>query len=175
LEKNSKAPRAIGAVLGACIAVATIVMALPSAGSGGVLPATLDLSVQSGGAVAAQPAAPSVIMHAANLRPGNRPAVAAFDLVNQAGGPVSVSFKAMPSSTALDSLTRIAIRAEGKRVLNATLGELRQGVPGSIVLAPGEQRPLQVAARVPAEVETGYEGQRVSVELVPVERNGGHR
>jgi len=175
LEENRNIPRIAGAILGACVAVVVVVMALPSAGSGGVLPATVDLSVRSGGAVAAAPAAPNVVLHAANLRPGNGAALARFDLDNEAGRPAMVSFEAVPTSTELDSLARISVRLEGRRVLDATIGELRQGALGAVALRPGEQRTLLVTARIPVEIETGYEGRKVGVELVPVAREGRQR
>lgn len=167
--------RLAGAVLGVCIAVAAIVLALPSGGRGGVLPATLDVAVRTGGAIAATPAAPNVVLHAGELRPGNGAEAADFDLDNESGRPLTVSFSAAASSTALDGLVRVAIRSAGKEALEANVGELQAGDLGSLVLRPGERRSLRVAAWIPGEVETGYEGRRVRLELVPAAASGRSR
>jgi hypothetical protein len=173
-QQNRRFIRAVGATLGICIAVATILLSLPAGGSGGVLPGTVDVSVRAVGAVGAEPAAPSVVLHAADLRPGNGAASAGFDLIDEAGRAVTVSFEGTPTSTALDSLAWIGISAAGRRLAAGTLGELRQGL-GPIVLRSGERRSLRVAVWIPAEVETGYEGRRVGVELAPVATGDGGR
>jgi hypothetical protein len=173
-QQNRRFIRAVGATLGVCIAVATIVLSLPAGGSGGVLPGTVDVSVRGGGAIGAEPAAPSVVLHAGDLRPGNGAATADFDLINEAGRTVTVTLQATPTSTALDSLAWIGISAAGRRLATGTLGNLREGL-APIVLRSGERRSLRVAVWIPAEVETGYEGRRVGVELVPVASGDGGR
>lgn len=172
---TGSSPRMAGGFLGACLAVALIVLSLPAGGHGGVLPASLDLSVQTSAAVAAEPAAPNVLLHMTDLRPAGPSAGAGFDLVNQAGGTVTVGLRALPSSTALDSLARIEIEANGETLADSTLAELRAGSPGSIVLGRGEARHLRVSASIPPDAESGFEGKRVTVSLVPVVRGEAGR
>jgi len=167
LGESRRLPRFAGALVGAGIAVAVVVLALPSGGHGGVLPASVDVTVRSDGALAAQPAAPSVVLHSASLRPGTPAAEASFDLVNEAGQPLTAALRAIPSSTELDSLARVQLVADGRTFGDMTIGELRRGTPISLVIASGERRHVRLAIEIPASVETGYEGRHVDLQLVP--------
>jgi hypothetical protein len=164
---TARAPRAAGGFIGACLAVALIVLALPSGGQGGVLPASLEVSVESGAAIAAVPAAPDALLQVNDLRPAGPGASAGFELVNQAGRTATVGLRAEPSSAALDGQVRIEIEANGATLADSTLAELRAGTPGSIVLGSGESRHLRVSVSVPGTATDGFQGGHVAVLLVP--------
>lgn len=167
---TGRRPRAAGGLIGACLAVALIVLALPAGGQGGVLPASLELSVQGGGAIAAVPAAPEVLLQVNDLRPAGPSASAGFELVNQAGRTATVGLRALPSSAALGDQARIEIEANGQTLADSTLAELRSGTPGSVVLGSGESRHLRLTVSVPAAVAEGFGGGRAEVLMVPVVR-----
>jgi hypothetical protein len=166
-------PRFAGALLGACIAVAAIVMALPAGGQGGVLPGTLDLSVRTDSTLAATPAAPNLLLHAGNLRAAGPVAAASFELANQAGRELTVGLRAEPSSAELDEMVRVEVEANGITLADSTLAALREGSTGALVLGPGERRRLHVAVSIPSQTAGGYEGRRVAVTIVPVVRGRG--
>jgi len=174
-EKSKRLPRAAGGLLGACIAIATIVLALPSGGRGGVLPASLDVSVRPPGALAVTPAAPSTLLHADGLRPGGPADAADFEVVDQAGQGLDVGFRADLSSSALDGVVRVRIASEGRTIADEMLAQLRDGGESTLALAPGSPRSVRLSAWIPGEVETGYEGRRVRLELVPVLKGGAAR
>jgi hypothetical protein len=174
LEESRRLPRLVGVALGACLAVATIVLALPGHGRGGVLPATLNVAVRAGGAIAATPAEPNVVLHASDLRPGAGGA-GAFELANQAGRGLRVSLRATASSTALDGVVRLRVRAGRRTLADETLGQLRAAGSATLPIPRGASRAVRVSAWIPSEVETGYEGRYVRVELLPTLAGGGAR
>lgn len=164
-------PRVAGGFLGASLAVALIVLALPQGGRGGVpLPASLDVAVQTGSAIAATPAAPDAVLQTTDLRPGGAPATAGFELVNEGGRPATVGLRALPSSRDLDDLVRVEIEANGETLADATLAELRAGTLRSVVLGAAESRSLRVSVSIPDGAKSGFEGKHVAVALVPVVR-----
>jgi hypothetical protein len=174
-RESSRLPRLAGGALGGCIAVAAIVLALPGGGRGGVLPATLDVAVRSSGAIAALPADPSVVLHAGGLRPGAGGRAATFELANESGKGLAVGLRAQASSTELDGVVRLRVSAGRRTVVDSTVGQLRAGGSTPLPIAPGARRSLRIAAWIPGEVETGYEGREVRVELLPTLAGGGVR
>ncbi len=156
-----------GAVLGAGIAVATIVMALPAAGHGGVPAARLEASALSTGPVSASAGGPAPFLRAAGLRPAGRARTARLELVNESGARLAVRLRARLSSTALDGLVRLRLRAGRRVVFDATLSELRAAGTRPFWLPREAHRSLQATAWIPGEVETGYEGRVVRLELIP--------
>jgi hypothetical protein len=91
-------------------------------------------------------------------------------LRNETGERLAIGLAAQPSSSALDGIARVRIIAAGRTIADSTLQALRDGTEGRVSLAPGAGARVRVIAVIPAGVETGYEGRRVSVRLVPVER-----
>ena len=161
----------VAATIGAGLVIALVVMARPAGGHGGVMPAALRISAAADGAVAVTPADPRPLLASDSLRPGNR-AAGTLRLRNQTGSRLNVGLRAEPSSTALDGLARVRISAGDRVLADTTLQELRQGTPARLPLAPGASARLRVVASIPADVETGYEGARVEVRLVPEDGAG---
>lgn len=159
--------RVAGAAIGLGIVVAVIFAARPAGGHGGVLPARLRFSVAQDGAVAASPAAPKPLLASGPMRPGSR-VEGTLRLRNQTGARLAVALRARPSSTALDGTVEVRLSAAGRTLAAGTLESLRRG-SAPVVLAPGGAAAVRVAAWIPAEVETGYEGRDVSVLLEPIE------
>jgi hypothetical protein len=167
-EHRKRLPRAAGGLLGACLALTTIVLALPSGGRGGVLPASLDVAVRAPAALAVTPAAPRPLLHAKAMRPGGPGAAAELELANQTGQRLRVGFRATISSSALDGMVRVRIASHGRTLVDEMLAQLRSGTESSFSLPRGASRTLRLSAWIPGEVETGYEGRHVRLELVPV-------
>jgi hypothetical protein len=163
--------RAIAAAIGAAAVVALLVAARPAGGHGGVLPASLRFAAEPDGAVAVTPTAPKALLEATDLRPGDQSA-GTMRLRNQTGARLALGLRAEPSSTALNGLAHVRITGRGRVLADTTLQALRQGTPGRVLLAPGAATTLRVVASLPAGTVTGYEGQNVSVNLVPVDGAG---
>jgi len=171
-QLNDRITRVVAAALGAAIVIAVVVMAVPAGGHGGVLPAALRFVAGQDGAIAVSPATPEAVLEDAHLRPG-RHADGTLVLRNQTGARLAVRLRANPSSTALDGITRVRISAGGEAIFDSTLQALRAGTDGAVRLGPGAAARLRVEAWVPAGEQTGYEGRRVEVELIPLERSAG--
>ena len=167
-ELNDRIIRIVAAALGAAIVLAIVLLARPAGGHGGVLPASLRLTLSQDGAIAVSPAAPKPLAENARLRPGGHVAGAAV-VRNQTGERLAVRLRAQPSSTALDGLALVRISAGAKTIFDSTLQALRQGTSGAIAIAPGAAARVRVLARIPADAATGYEGRHVDVELTPYE------
>jgi hypothetical protein len=164
---GDKLARAFGLALGLGLVVATIVVAAPAGGHGGVLPASLRVEAGQDGAIAVSPAAPEPVLRAPSMRPGSH-ASGTLSLTNQTGEVLAVGLRAEPSSTALDGLAHVRIEGGGELLADTTLQALRRRSEGSVRLAPGEAAKLRVRVSIPADAETGYEGASVGVTLVPV-------
>jgi hypothetical protein len=160
--------RAIGAAVGLGLVAALIVAARPAGGHGGVLPASLRFTAGLDGAVMIEPAAPRPLLESGSMRPGSY-ASGAVTVTNQTGERLAVRLRAKPSSTALDGTALVRLASGGRTLADGTLQALRQGTAEAIPLQPGGSARVKVIASIPAEVETGYEGRRVAVELEPVE------
>lgn len=165
-EQRDRVTRLLAAAIGAGLVVALVAMARPAAGHGGVQAAALRFAAEPDGAVAVAPAAPRALLASGSLRPGDHVA-GTLRLRNQTGSPLAVGLRAEPSSTALDGLARVRVLARGRVLADTTLQVLRRGTPGRLRLAPGAAARVRVVASIPADVETGYEGARVAVRLVP--------
>lgn len=161
--------RIVAAAIGACLVVALIAVSRPEGGQGGVMPASLRVTALQDGAVAATPAAPKAFLKA-SLRPGGD-ARGHIVLHNQTGKPLAVGLRAQPSSTALDGIVSVRLSAGGQVLADTTLQALRQGSDDKVRLAPGEAARVNATVTIAADVESGYEGRNVAVELVPVYPN----
>ena len=171
LIRGDRAARAAGAAHGICLAIALIAIARPASGHGGVLPATLSVAAHQDGAIAISPASPRPLIPSTRMRPGGR-ARGSLLMTNQTGSRLAVRLRATPSSTGLDGIVRVRVRAGGDALADTTIQGLRQG-SSALTLAAGEARRVRLLAWIPNEIETGYEGRVVSVGLVPVETPGG--
>ena len=113
------------------------------------------------------PAAPRAVLASGPLRPGGH-AAGTLALRNQTGSRLAVGLRAVPD---LDRARRPRPRA-GHRPAGASSPTrpcrcCGRGTPGRLRLAPGAAARLRVVASLPADAETGYEGARVAVRLVP--------
>lgn len=160
--------RAIGAAIGLVLVAALIVAVRPAGGHGGVLPASLRFSAALDGSVAISPAAPKSLLESGPMRPGSH-AQGTMTVANQTGEALAVRLRAQPDSTALDGTAQVRLTSGGRTLSEGTLQALRQGTTEALRLGPGEAARVRVVAWIPAEVETGYEGRRVAVELEPLE------
>jgi len=160
--------RAIGAAIGLGLVAALIMAARPAGGHGGVLPASLRFTAALDGAVMVEPAAPRPLLESGPMRPGSH-ASGAMTVTNQTGETLAVRLRAKPRSTALDGTAQVRLASAGRTLAEGTLQALRQGSAGALRLQPGGSARVKVIAWIPAEVETGYEGRQVAVELEPVE------
>ncbi len=158
--------RVLAAAIGAGLVIALVAMARPAGGHGGVRPAALRFTAEPDGAVAATPTAPRALLASGPLRPGGH-AAGTLRLRNQTGSRLAVGLRAVPSSTALDGLAHVRVAAGARVLADTTLQVLRRGTPGRLRLAPGEAARVRVRVSIPADTETGYEGARVAVRLVP--------
>jgi hypothetical protein len=86
-----------------------------------------------------------------------------------------VSLRATASSTALDGVVRLRVRAGRRTLADETLGQLRAAGSATLPIPRGASRAVRVSAWIPSEVETGYEGRYVRVELLPTLAGGGAR
>lgn len=163
-----KFTRAIGAAIGLGLVAALIVATRPASGHGGVLPASLRFTAGLDGAVASEPAAPQPLLVSGPMRPGSQ-ASGAVTVSNQTGEALAVRLRAKPDSTALDGTAHVRLVSGGRTLFDQTLQALRQGRTEALKLPPGAAAKVRVVAWIPAEVETGYEGQHVAVELEPME------
>jgi hypothetical protein len=159
----------LAAAIGAGLVIALVAMARPAGGRGGVAAAALRFTAAPDGAVALTPAAPRALLASGPLRPGDH-AAGTLRLRNQTGSRLAVGLRAEPSSTALDGLARVRVVAGGRVLADNTLQMLRRGTPGRLRLAPGAGTRVRVVASIPADAESGYEGARVAVRLVPEHR-----
>jgi hypothetical protein len=170
-QYRDRITRVVAATIGAALVVALLVHARPAGGHGGVLPARLSFLAEPDGAVEVVPTAPKALLVSGPLRPGGH-AAGKLQVRNQTGTKLAVGFRAEPSSTALDGLVEVRISSGGRVLADSTLQALRQGTPGRLRLASGAGATVKVRATLPAEIDTGYEGQSVSVKLVPVDGAG---
>ncbi len=164
-ELRDRYTRIVAAAIGACLVVALIAVSLPEGGQGGVIAASLRVTAAQDGALALTPAAPKALLDA-SLRPGSG-ADGHLVLRNQTGERLRVGLRAEPSSTALDGIVMVRIRAGEKLLAETTLQGLRQGSEGRVRLEPGAAARIDVSASIAAETESGYEASDVAVELVP--------
>jgi hypothetical protein len=160
--------RAIGAAIGLGLVAALIVAARPATGHGGVLPATLRFAAALDGSVAISPSAPRPLLVSGPMRPGSH-VVGTMTVRNQTGEALAVRLRAKPDSTALDGTAQVRLTSGGRTLSEGTLQALRQGTAAALELSPGGAARVRVVAWIPAEVETGYEGRQVAVELEPSE------
>ena len=165
-QYRDRITRAVAAAIGAVLVIALVVAARPAGGHGGVLAASLRFAAASDGELAMTPAAPRTVLDSGPLRPGGH-AAGTLALRNQTGSRLVVGLRAEPDSTALDGLAHVRVSAGRRLLADSTLQLLRQGTPGRLRLAPGAAARLRVVASLPADAETGYEGARVAVRLVP--------
>jgi hypothetical protein len=168
-DSADRLTRVVAAAIGLVLVAGAIAIARPGGGHGGVLPASLRFSAGQDGEVAVLPAAPKTFIESGPMRPGSH-ASGILTLRNETGERLAVGLAALPSSSALDGLARVRIIAAGRTIADSTLQALQDGTEGMVSLAPGAGTRVRVIAVIPADVETGYEGRRVSVRLVPVER-----
>jgi hypothetical protein len=159
--------RAIGAAIGLGLVAALIVAARPAGGHGGVLPARLTFTAAQDGAVALTPAN-GPLLASGPLRPGGHAEGAVF-VRNQTGETMAVKLRALPSSTALDGIATVRLTAAGETLADGTLQALRAGSSGALRLAPGAAARVRLRVSIPADIETGYEGRRVAVQIQPSE------
>jgi hypothetical protein len=160
--------RVVATAIGLVFVAALIAIARPAGGHGGVLPGSLRFSAGQDGAVAVLPAAPTPFIESGPMRPGSH-ASGTLTLRNETGKRLAVGLAAQTSSRALDGIARVRIIAAGRTIADSTLQALRDGTEGRVSLDPGAGATVRVIAVIPADVETGYEGRRVSVRLLPVE------
>jgi hypothetical protein len=162
--------RLVATAIGLVLVVVLVAIVRPAGGHGGVLPGSLRFTAEQDGAVGVLPAAPKPFIESGPMRPGSH-ASGVLTLRNETGKRLAVGLAAQPSSTALDGIVRVRIVAAGRTIADTTLQALRDGTEGKVSLAAGAGAAVRVIAVIPADVETGYEGRRVSVRLVPVERS----
>jgi hypothetical protein len=86
-----------------------------------------------------------------------------LSVTNQTGKRLSVLVRALPESRDLDDVLRVEIAADGRRVFDGTLGDLRRGA--DVALEPGVTAPLDFRAWLPDSVRDGYQGRVVSVSF----------
>lgn len=173
-QHRDRLTRVVAAAIGAALAIAVVVAARPAGGRGGVLSASLRFAAALDSEVAAAPAAPRAFLRSGPLRPGGQ-AAGSVRLRNQTGSALAVGLRAEPSSTALDGLAHVRVSAGGRVLADTTLQLLRRGTPGRLRLAPGAAARVRVVASLPADAQSGYEGERVTVRLVPQYGKGGGR
>jgi hypothetical protein len=171
LHKNFA--RALGAILGAGLALAFLIAARPGA-NGAPLPATVQVAFAPIGELEVTPASPRPVFRADSLTPGHSPSVGAFQVRNQTGSPLAIKLETTADSTALDGLVRLRLSADGKQLADTTLQGMRQRSVG-LELASGAVSRLRLQASIPSDVLTGYEGRRVEVSLVPSVQIAGDR
>jgi hypothetical protein len=133
-----------------------------------VLPAELRFTAALDGALAVEPAPPRPLLASGPMRPGSH-AAGTMSVRNQTGAVLAVRLRAKPDSTALDGTAHVRLASQGRILFDETLQALRQGTAAAVRLAPGATASVRVSAWIPADTETGYEGQHVAVELEPVE------
>lgn len=159
--------RAAGAAIGLVLVAALVVAARPAGGHGGVLPARLTFTAATDGAVALAPTS-RPLLASGPLRPGGSSRGSVL-VRNQTGETMAVRLRARPSSTALDGIAWVRLTAAGETLADGTLQALRADTATAMRLPPGAARRVRIEASIPAEIETGYEGQEVGVALEPVE------
>jgi hypothetical protein len=165
-RRNDLAARASGAVLGLAIALLIVVSARPAGGAAVTAPASVGLSVNTGGAVAAAPATPKPVIHAARIRPG-RSVSGRFRLTNQTGRTMEVGLRALPSSTGLEGVVHLRLTAD-RQLSNTTVEGLRKTPSDPVALRPGQTTELRAAAWIEKGADTGYAGRHLGVVLAPV-------
>jgi hypothetical protein len=171
-NRHQHVVRALGAALGIGLAVAIVFLARPSA-SGVGLTATVRFSIPPSAELARTPPAPQPILIAASLRPGNGRAASSFELHNQTAETGTFDFVARPSSTALDGLLQVRLRAGAQTLASGALQGMLAGSTSTLRLPSGATRRLELEAWMPADVGDGYEGRLVDVSLIP--KNLGRR
>jgi hypothetical protein len=170
-NRNPHIARAIGALLGLGIALAIVLVARPSANGAG-LTATVRFSIPPSGELARTPPAPQPVLVADSLRPGAGRTAGSFLLHNQTPRAMTLNFVARPSSTALDGLLQVRLRAGGQTLASGALQGMLHGSSGSLRLPSGATRRLKLEAWMPADVGDGYEGRLIRVALIPSNTRG---
>jgi hypothetical protein len=143
-----------------------VVAARPSADLAGA-PATVRFTVPASGELAVTPLAPDPVLVADRLRPGSPRATGRFEVQNETGQTIALSFRPDASSTALDALVRLRVSAAGRPLIDTTLqGARRTG--SALRLPSGAVRQIEMQAWMPRNAGGAYEGRQVDVSLVPV-------
>lgn len=166
-KRGDFAARVAGAGLGLLIAVLIIFSARPAGSAALRAPASIGISVRTGGAVAAAPAAPKRLLVAPRMRPGQR-ASGRFRLVNQTGRRLEVGLRARPSSSGLEELVRVRLAVRKRRLADTTVNGLRQAPSEPVTLRPGQTARLRITASIERGADIGYAGRRLSLVLATV-------
>jgi hypothetical protein len=144
---------------------AIVLFARPSASVAG-LTASVRFTIPLSGELAVTPASPRPVLVADRLGAGSPRASGRFEIRNQTGRTIGLSFRARRSSAALDGLVRVRLAAAGRPLADTTLRRILRTGP-ALRLPPGGARQIEIQAWVPQGVG-GYGGRRVDVSLVPV-------
>lgn len=158
--------RAAGGILGMALAAVVVLAARPAGDTAG-LTATARFSVPPSAELAVTPGSPSQVLVADGLRPGGKRASASFEVHNQTAAAMRLTFRARPSSTALNGLLQLRLSSGRLLLTRAPLQGLLHGVSHALALPAGATRRLSLEAWIPSDAGDGYEGQLVRVALVP--------
>lgn len=153
--------RALGACLGAGLAVTALAGARVPAGTG-ELGLDLTLAAAPSGEVGVSPPGPAIA--AAGMRAGSGPATGALELRNQTGRPLAFRLRALPSTTDVDRALRVHASARGSVLYHGDLGGLRSWTRETIELGPGGAATVRLRAWLPRD-STRWAGRIVDVPL----------
>jgi hypothetical protein len=125
-----------------------------------------DVRISSGptGELDVSPSGP--FLSVTNLEPGSADvAEGTFVVRNQTGSGLAVRLRAVPSAPDLDELLVMEVRTSDGRLLQGTLGGLREWSDRSFLLASGESQALRVRTWLRPVRNEGYQGRAEDVDL----------
>ena len=153
--------RGAGFVLGIALAV-TAVLGWRLPRGTGHLGADVVVAFLQTGEIHVSSATP--IVTASGLHPGAS-ARGSVEVHNIGPSRLAVAIEAQRSAGALDRLLWIDITSGSARFYRGPIGGLRAGSPHRFSIVRGAVRTLDVRTWIPADVESGYEGQIEQVDL----------
>jgi hypothetical protein len=153
--------RPLGILLGVLLAAAALA-AWRVPGGRQTLGADVTVAALQTGAIGVSPMHPFVT--ASSLLPG-KSAGGSVMLRNQTGVAMAVRLKAEPSTRDLDALLLVHVSAGPDVLYDGTLAGLRARGTQPLRLRAGESRGLEMQARLPGALHSGYQGRIVDINL----------
>jgi hypothetical protein len=156
--------RSAAFALGIVVALAAVVAWRVPPGHG-VLGADVIVASANTGEVHTDPVGP--FLSAAGLQPSAEAdaVVEELALTNISALPQVVRLRALPDGSDLDGVLWISIDADGTELFRGPLGELRSASPGSVTIASGQTRTLEVEVWIPRDAGDGFRGRIVAIDL----------
>jgi hypothetical protein len=154
--------RVLGLILGLAAAASLVAASRIPAGTG-TLGADVIFASAPTGELAVSPTGP--FLSATNLTPDVTDATGSLRITNQTGISLIVQVRGVPSNGDLDEGLDVRVATGDETVFDGTLGRFRSWSEGTLTLAPGESKDLDVSVRLDADSEQGWSGRVANVDV----------